>query len=671
MTTSGILFGALALLISPFLRGENVVLITLDTTRSDALSCYGQKGISTPVLDTLASHAYLFLNAYTPVPQTLPAHSCIMTGLYPFHNGVRDNTLNLLAENQTTLAEIFKSNGYSTGAVIAAVVLNRRFGLNQGFDYYEDAIKTPSGRRKADEVTKLALDMIPKLTPPFFLWVHYYDPHYPYKPPADVHAPTPYLGEIAFMDRSMGPFLKALDPSTTMIIAVGDHGESLLEHKELEHGLLLYEPAVRVPLLIRMPNQADKQTIRAAVSTVGIAATLVKTLKLKTSLAFDHPDLFSVPSDQPLYLETFYPFYSFGWSPLRGLIRNGYKLITSTTMDELYAVPKDAAEENDLSLKETKRLQDLKSALAEVCPEKAFGIKQSRPPQVDADLQKQLQSLGYISGTFMDTQEIGTQRLPHPKDLADVSQFIFQTGPELLQKNDSRELFNKVKEILKRDPRNVPAMTLAGLAYWRTQNYERALDIFLECLKIAPRLYYIEGNVGRSYFFLKKYAESEAHLKKALDLNPYFPEGYLYLFETYFIQDDRASATRVLDDAEKHEIRQPHLLFNHGVFLLESGRCDDALTYLQEADLLEPDKIETIGNMAFCQQQTGHLQEAWKLIQKGLALMPQDMQTLKFGFSLALNMRKEAEARKIGAEFVKLFPQTQEAARIKQIFPDL
>ncbi|MBV8199668.1 MAG: sulfatase, partial [Acidobacteria bacterium] len=272
----------------PHGRGANLLLVTLDTVRADHLGCYGYAGAETPALDRLAAAGVRFAHASSPVPLTLPSHTTLLTGLLPPHHGARNNGVRGLSAETPTLATLLAGAGYRTAAFVAAFVLDHRFGLARGFQIYDDEIERPANaswlleaERPGGQVVDRALAWLERDDPrPFFLWVHLYDAHAPYNPPSpyrERHPDHPYDGAIAFADAQVGRLLAALGQrglaASTVVAVVADHGESLGEHGELTHGLLLYEPALAVPLLLRAPGLGPR-TVATPVSTVDLAPTL-------------------------------------------------------------------------------------------------------------------------------------------------------------------------------------------------------------------------------------------------------------------------------------------------------------------------------------------------------------------------------------------------------------
>ena len=249
----------------------SVLLITIDTLRADRLGCYGCREAQTPNMDRLAAEGVMFEQVGAQVPVTLPSHATILTGLPPASHGVHDNSTFSLADTVTTLAEVFRKAGYRTGAVVGAYVLARQFGLGQGFEDYDDSFDDTQGsgseaesvERRAAEVARRGIDWLEQhRRTPFFLWLHFFDPHMPYDPPPplgrDDYA-SPYDGEVSYVDRELGRVFRWLQEvgleQSTLVVLTSDHGEGLGSHDEETHGVFLYESTLRVPLILRWPGR--------------------------------------------------------------------------------------------------------------------------------------------------------------------------------------------------------------------------------------------------------------------------------------------------------------------------------------------------------------------------------------------------------------------------------
>ncbi len=343
----------------------NVLLLTLDTTRADALGAFGGQGARTPVLDALAARGARWTQAIASTPLTLPAHASLFTGLTPPEHGIEDNGTAVLAGNVPTLAGAFSSRGYATAGFVASRVLDRQFGLVRGFEHYDDRVPSEQVReghpaeRTAREMTGAALEWLKRRPTgkPLFLWVHYYDPHDPYRP-AGVEAKAPaaerYAGEVTAMDREIGRLLSALPGGAErwIIAAVGDHGESLDEHGEGSHGIFLYHATLHVPLILAGPGVPRGRVIREAVATRRLAATVLRMAGLSAAappFGLPLPGLPGLRSGapSPVYLASRYPLTAYGWSPLEGMFDGRYKLIVAPR-PELYDLAADPGETRNL-----------------------------------------------------------------------------------------------------------------------------------------------------------------------------------------------------------------------------------------------------------------------------------------------------------------------------------
>src|SRR6266849_5911329 len=307
----------------------NVVVITIDTLRADHLGCYGYKQIRTPNIDALAADATRFERAYTAVPVTLPSHTVMFTGTYPMLSGMHDFAANKLNPTQPTLASVLKEHGYVTGAVVASAVLDSRFGLNHGFDFYYDHFdfsrlqesNIGEMERPGNVVADITLDWLGKnYQKKFFLWMHLYDPHYPYRPPApysEEYRDRLYDGEIAFADAQVGRLLEFLKNKglyqSTLIVLSGDHGESLGEHGEKTHGFFIYNATLHVPLIVHLPGGVHARTVANLVNLADLMPTVLAALNIQIPAQVQGQSLLPLMSPKKednarsLYAETFPP----------------------------------------------------------------------------------------------------------------------------------------------------------------------------------------------------------------------------------------------------------------------------------------------------------------------------------------------------------------------------
>ena len=391
----------------------NILLVTLDTFRADRVG----RGF-TPALDRLAAQGLRFTEARSVVPLTLPAHASIMTGQWPPAHGLRLNGSPRL-DGAATLAAQLKQAGYQTRAVVGAFVLDRRFGLDAGFDEYDDRIaRDPratdvlQAERPATAVADTAIAQLDRISAeaPWLLWVHFYDAHAPYAPPADARQRAggdAYNGEIAYVDAQVERLLAAIDrradAARTAVVVVGDHGESLGEHGEPTHGMLLFEPALRVPLIVRAPGVAPAERADAA-SLVDIAPTVMALAGVRAA-ATPGRSLLELPStDIETYAESEYPTVA-AWTPVRALIRERWKLVASST-PKLFDLSTDPGELSDVSAAKAPMTKAMTARLAEIRRPPSDG-RAGGAPAVSAETAARLQSLGYVAPSAVTVPDTG------------------------------------------------------------------------------------------------------------------------------------------------------------------------------------------------------------------------------------------------------------------------
>ena len=413
---------------------RHIVLISIDTCRADYLSCYGYPRQTTPHIDAFAGHATRFEYVLSPVPQTLPAHSSMLTGTIPPFHGVHKNIGYQLASSSETLAEILKQNGFHTAAIVSSFVLDKNFGMAQGFDIYDDQFREVhhnehGNERKGYETTQVALEWLDQIDAErkSFLFLHYYDPHDEYIPPepfASEYADNPYAGEIAFTDHCIGQVIDKLKElelyDSTLLIITGDHGEMLGEHGELEHTYFIYESAIKVPLLVKLPGQKKGATVTQPVGLVDLVPTLCSLLDIDRPARVQGHDIVpllygDIPEgyERFIYSESVTPT-RFGASSLMSISTGRWKYIQAPRA-ELYDISADPGEENNLIEKEPHRARILEDRLLQVLEQSVRRDPDSRI-QLDAESIKRLESLGYVAGkaegeiVFDETRE-------DPKDL--------------------------------------------------------------------------------------------------------------------------------------------------------------------------------------------------------------------------------------------------------------
>ena len=441
---------------------RHIVLISLDTTRADHLSCYGYSRPTTPNIDRLAGEGYLFSNAVTPIPLTLPAHASMFTGTIPPQHGKHENTDAYFNPSLVTLATLLKTKGFSTAAFVGSQALNSHLGLGRGFDTYDDQFD--QSERRAGEVNREAFAWLEKQKQnPVFLFLHYYDPHDDYDPPepfATSFKESPYAGEIAYVDHSIGEVVAKLKSlgmyESSLIIVTGDHGEMLGEHGEPTHMYFIYQSAMKVPLVFKLPGSNGPHTIDDLAGIIDIVPTVCDLLGIEhpqsiqgKSLAgyFGHDPTQS--EDRFLYYESLYPT-KYDANTLLGLIGKRWKYI-QTTRPELYDLEEDPAEQTNLAEVEPQRARVFKERLAQLLEETVGQEKSQDSMSLDNRTLQHLQSLGYITGSSVTEDFSFNQSKEDPKDLIDYHNESRKIS-RLLAENRLSEAREGVEQLAKRRP---------------------------------------------------------------------------------------------------------------------------------------------------------------------------------------------------------------------------
>ncbi len=516
----------------------NVILITLDTTRADHLGCYGHSAALTPTLDELAERGALFERAYTPVPLTLPAHASIHTGLYPFEHGIFTNGNHGLAADIPTLAEVLAERGYATGAFIAAFVLNRVFGLDRGFETYDDDFDAPptveppgDRKRSADQVIDRALAWLTTQltvheTKPFFCWVHLFDPHAEYldhhETFGDRFRENPYDAEIAYVDLQLKRMIDFLDArrltERTIIIVAGDHGEGLTEHRERWHGYMLYDSTLRVPLIVSGPHIRSGQRVADPVSLVDLVPTALEYLDIPCPAAIGSRSLKPALSGEncpptPCYAVSREAFLEEGWAPLSCLVTTEWKYIR-TTRPELYDLQNDPGETMNLAEARADKLLELEQQLND---REANGVRRAGPAVTLSERERgNLASLGYSSSP--DRKE-SHKSLPDIKDMLDRFD-AFQSARELCVRGESESAVAPLYGLILSAPQYIaPRLLLAQLLKSRGR-LEEAETQFRAILDVDPDHEETHEYLGNLYASRGQYELALTHLLEALDASP-------------------------------------------------------------------------------------------------------------------------------------------------------
>ena len=460
----------------PASKRPSILLVTLDTTRADAIGP-GAKGIETPVFNDLAGRGRLFRQAYASVPETLPSHASMLTGLYPAGHGVRENG-RTLASGHPLVSELLRQRGYRTAAFVSAFVLARRFGLSRGFDTYDDDLVKGRAERSAAETTDRVLAFLAGAPRgPLFLWVHYYDAHHPYEPREPFrarYAKNPYLGEVAAMDEQLGRLLPAFErygDRWTAVAIAGDHGEGLGEHGESQHGNLLYQSTMRVPLLL-WGAEIRQGVDDTPVSTRRVFHTILDWAGLETASSLRDP----LP--EVVLGEAMKPFLSYGWQPQTMAVEGSTKAIVAGRT-EVYDVLADAGETRDLAA-----TAELSRAVRNALKDYPAPAAIAAPARsLSADEQKKLASLGYVSA---GAAPIVRPDAPRPTDKVKLFETL-ERASALFVAERYAEVIPLLERIRAEDPENLDAALRLGTAHSALGQRRQADAAFERAAAIAPQ----------------------------------------------------------------------------------------------------------------------------------------------------------------------------------------
>ena len=596
-------------------RRYNVLLVTLDTFRADRLDA------QTPNLERLASRAVRFENASSPVPLTLPAHASILSATLPLHHGLRNNGAGSFPTDRETLAALFHGAGYRTGAFVSSFVLDHRFGLDRGFDRYDDEVSRDPGnastydaeRRGGDTVDR-AVDWLKGAdSRPSFTWVHLYDAHAPYAPPSPY--PQTYDGEIAYLDVQVGRLLGAVDAENTVIVVVGDHGESLGEHGELTHGLLLYEPTLHVPMLLAAPK-VKPRVVHAAVSTIDLAPTLAALAGTPFQSKSDGRDLSKdgEPAAAEIYAETQYPAI-FGWSELAMLRRGNIKYIASPA-PELFDLASDPRETRNVLADDRRAYRSLSAQLDSLRASAVTPNAKSTP--LDAEAKAKLASLGYIAPSSM-TQSAGPRA--DPKAMAPLFR-QFEEATWALNAGRLDDALARFRPIVAGDPRNPVFRASLARSLRQKGDLNAAIVLYQESVALAPSDPEAWYNLAVALQEANRMKESVIAIREAVRLDPRRPEAHNALGITYSEAGDLKSAESEFAKAAEIDPHDARALNNLGNVYRATGRIDEALAAYQRAVALAPQYADALNGLGVIAVQRDDPRGALAYFDRALATAP-------------------------------------------------
>ncbi len=637
--------GALALIaaifaaivsLAPARKRPNVLLITFDATRGDHMDWASGRKDVTPMLDALVARGTWFKADITAQPLTLPSHTSIMTGLYPYHHGVRNNGTYIVPPDAVTLAERLKDAGYQTHGIVSAFVLDSQFGLDQGFDSYDDDLSGGPEQKmfmfkevRADRTAARAVQWLTDVwnhQDPFFMWVHFFDPHADYEPPADIAARfpgDPYTGEIAFADRELGRVIKELDDrgqlDNTIIVFTSDHGEGLGEHGEDTHGLFVYDSTTHVPLVFKGPGVPAGGRVDDVVRSVDIVPTVLDLLGLAIPDGLDGQSLVPVwhgdTSPRVAYTETLVPRLSFGWSEVRALRADQWKVVDAPR-DEVYDMATDPHELHDLAATQAGSGEPLLlfNDMTRRVAEDPFAQGSQAPSTMDSATRAKLAALGYVSDAPKTTGPLADpkDRLPFWKR--------FQKGQDLLRLKRYDEAEATIRALVNDDPGNVLALGSLANALSRLDRADDALAVYRTMISLDPT--YDTAWLGAARVLRSKdqYAEAETMVRQVIAREPNNPDGYVGLGDVFLDQNRYPESEQAFRQALLIDPHASLASAGLGNCLNRAGRLDEAFAVLSKAAAADPSDHALTYNLGVVTERKGDLKGAMTLYQRAVAL---------------------------------------------------
>lgn len=608
-------------------RGRpDIVLITIDTLRADRVGAYGYAQASTPVLDRLAAESVRFADATAHAPLTLPSHVAIHAARYPGAFGIRLNGMGTLPDSAVTIAEQLKSAGYRTGAVVASAVLSAAHGLSQGFDDYDDRIPSPARatlstaelQRTADEVTSVARQWIEGQRGSWFLWVHYYDPHLPYAPPARFAAASPgrpYDGEVAFVDAEIGALMRGLDPARTVIVVASDHGESLGDHGEADHGYFVYDSTLRVPLIVRAPGMKPR-VVREQVRLIDVAPTIAQLAGVSSVRADMDAGESLVPlmegqarRDVPVSIaESWYPRLHFGWSELRSARVGEWKYIAAPR-PELYDLRTDPAEARNIVADRGAVAGRLAADLSRVTAR--FEQPDSRPvAQPDEATVARLQALGYL-GAFAPVAA-GTSGVD-PKDrVKEYRQYreLFNQALGLLGRGEAAKAVAVLQRLVKTNVRAFEAHLYLGNAYAAQKRLDAALGEYDVASQLNPGLASPHFEAAKALSSKGDHAGAAARCLRGLELESQSFYGHYTLGVIHQRAQQWDQALAAFRRAVELNTVDPRARANLGSVAMRLGNLDLAREQFEQMVALEYQLAPAHYNLGVIAARQGNQAEA-------------------------------------------------------------
>lgn len=645
--------------------GLNVLLITIDTLRPDRLSCYSREHLETPNIDGLAEKGILFTKAFAHTSTTFPSHVNILLGTVPLYHGVHDNSTFIVEDRFLTLAEHLKGYGYSTGAFIGAFPLDSKFGLDQGFDVYDDDYrgdryqKFSYVERKAEIVVEKALEWLKEQSAPWFLWVHCWDPHHPYDPPEPFHTQYKehlYDGEVAYVDSVLGRLFDYMHTNglteNTLTVLTGDHGEGLGEHGELTHGYFAYNSTIWIPLIIAIPGE-NKGQVTQLVTHTDIFPTICDVLRIEKEPFLQGLSLLPAVKGKklpkrPVYFESLYPYYSRQWAPLKGYIYEEEKYI-ETPIPEVYDMDKDFDELHNLA--RTKKLARFRKELADIMKDLSLPEEEGKVERrIDREDLEKLRSLGYVS-----TPQLSMKTNFGPSDDIKVllpNENKAKQALVLYREGRVDEAISMLKEVIAEKKGVDLAYSNLAILYKELGRMKEAIELLKSGFEDTPTSYEIFSTYANYLLNLRSYDEVIGLIKaNSFRQMEFDPEIWNYLGSAYSGKGELEKALEAFEAAAAIDDRHHTVYNNLGstyllIFIEKRDRMafQNALQNFKKAIELDPDYSSAYNGLGGAYLLAGDFDGAIYCLEKALEIEPDSARAL-FNLGLAyLNKGNKTKA---------------------------
>jgi arylsulfatase A-like enzyme/predicted Zn-dependent protease len=628
--------------------GGPLILISIDTLRADRLPLYGYKGTRTPNIDAFAKDAAVFERAYSHSPQTLPAHTSMLTGRLPFEHGVRDNIGFSVKSTETLLQQLLKERGFSTGGFVSAYVMRKATGIGRGFDVFDDDLPPASSEASVAQVQRdgmatfaAARRWLESLsTDRFFLFFHIYEPHTPYRPPARYAAYSrPYDGEIAYADEIVGALLQLLrergvyDRAT--IVLVSDHGEGLGDHGELEHGVFLYDESIRVPLVVKLPHrQASGSRVRTVVQLIDLLPTILQLTGTSSpgglrgrSLAPLLNGHLNQPGGASVYSEALYSRYHFGWSELYALTDGRFRYIKAPRA-ELFDLEADPGERQNLADSRSQTRDGMNAALTKMIA----AAPKDQPAAITDEQRQQFQALGYVATQVELAADVDSETLPDPKDKIGVLE-QYRRAIELAGNRSFDEAIEILRRIVADNPQMADVWSQLGALLLRADRPAEATEAYKRFVALKPRE--PAGLIGAAGALLKAGRLGEARQNAELALTIASADDSRALANARYLlvrialaAHDPVEARRQAALAKAADPDLPLPDYVQGVILYEQGQVAAAIPFFERALQSDERRMLQMPDLRYhlgdSYARLERYRDAERLFRDELRLFPQD-----------------------------------------------